>query len=181
MSTITREQVRAIKKADFAVFEHYTDRQGTERIAIRVGCNSNYKEPWREWQVEIPVVSSKYDLYDRGTPYDFGYKYQPKSASYYTSIYWESDRDNPLLTTLASLRAGDELHFLWQFSPGNGYLEGARSTVQDDKTGAFVCNGARLYYSELTLVVIRGKSKKRLAFHIGTQVGPQNSAAMIKL
>jgi len=171
---LEKNHLQALKKASWAVFEHYMDNHGEERIDIRCGNDSNYDKPWENWQVEIPVESSKYSLLSYDTDFTFPYGYTPRSACAHIRLYWDSiGEKDPILTVIRSLRPGDKLHFFWQFSAGNGYLKNARSTVDG------VCYESRLYSESLTLIVERGS--KKLAYHIQSQVGPQNSASLIRL
>lgn len=171
---VTKNHLTALKKADYAIFERYTNQEGEIVNQLRVGNRYDYDQPWKNWEVQIPVAGgSKFDLYSHGTPYKFDYGYTPRACCCHVSLYWDNiGRHDPIYTVLKSLRAGDKLTFLWRFSPGNGYLEGAISNTD-------ACTNARLYKYDLILIVTRGKSEH--SYHIDTQVGPQNSASMIKL
>ena len=168
---LEKTQITAMKKADYFIAEVYTARDGERVNQIRVGSDYNYKEPWKNWEVTAPITST-FDLYLRSTPFEKKPGQHPDSCCLHTGLYWGSSNRNHMHTFINFLKPGDEINLHWQFSAGNGYLEGSLSTTD-------VCNGAKMYQYEVYATVTR--NHKEYTFFLESAVGPMNSASMIRL
>jgi len=150
MTTLTKIDVAAMKKADHIVFRHVRGESQIEAIK-----EADERNPFE--QVRVVACSAKFVDYSDRKVFSSALDTFTGFEMFHTPNYNEE-----WTTIIGLLREGDELTLVWT---RDGF------TCQNHKDAA-------LHGDRLSLAVQRGE--KTMRFHLETRVCPDNSARMIK-
>lgn len=83
---------------------------------------------------------------------------------------------------LKLLRPGDVLEARYT-EAGNGYINGSKCTVKDDRGAGFICQDEAIYHQYCELAILREGKHGRgvyVCIQVDDRIGPANSAAMVR-
>ena len=154
---ITKQQIRAMKNADYIVFDKYEDDYGVTVSQIRAGIEAGHSQTGYEQIVKIPTTfrTDFYTLSKNRKCLD------RKSFRAFASLSFTS-RDLLWQTIVGLLRPGDELRVIW--------IGDNNSQYHDE---------ADLHHDECRMRVMRD-GREKYEFQISHGVCKDNSARMIQ-